>query len=132
MVGVCVCFASSMRHTRCALVTGVQTCALPISLSEGQTGRPDPYRRTELVEPDWTRFPGWEDVTVEEWESVQWQRAHCVKNLKQLRELFGDLVDERFYADLERDQAERATMSMLVPPQLMNTRVPYVEPAGPG
>ena len=30
----------------------------------------------------------------------------------------------RFYADLERDQAERATMSMLVPPQMMNTMVP--------
>src|SRR3546814_6064402 len=33
---VCVCafvffFSSRRRHTRCALVTGVQTCALPIS-----------------------------------------------------------------------------------------------------
>src|SRR3546814_1694096 len=29
---VCFCFFSSRRrHTRCALVTGVQTCALPIS-----------------------------------------------------------------------------------------------------
>src|SRR3546814_6042939 len=28
---VCLCFFSSRRrHTRCALVTGVQTCALPI------------------------------------------------------------------------------------------------------
>src|SRR3546814_2401387 len=27
---VCFFFASSRRHTRCALVTGVQTCALPI------------------------------------------------------------------------------------------------------
>ena len=36
----------------------------------------------------------------------------------------GDLLDDRFYADLERDQAERATMSMLVPPQMMNTMVP--------
>src|SRR3546814_5269812 len=26
-------FASRRRHTRCALVTGVQTCALPISAS---------------------------------------------------------------------------------------------------
>src|SRR3546814_7440423 len=26
-------FASRRRHTRCALVTGVQTCALPISLT---------------------------------------------------------------------------------------------------
>src|SRR3546814_12330179 len=30
-VSCCVCFFSSRRrHTRCALVTGVQTCALPI------------------------------------------------------------------------------------------------------
>src|SRR3546814_2450638 len=28
---LCICFFSSRRrHTRCALVTGVQTCALPI------------------------------------------------------------------------------------------------------
>src|SRR3546814_2596250 len=29
----CFFFSSRRRHTRCALVTGVQTCALPISLS---------------------------------------------------------------------------------------------------
>ena len=45
--------------------------------------------------------------------SAQWQRAHCVKNVAQLRAVIGDLLDETFYADLERDQAERATMSML-------------------
>src|SRR3546814_8144984 len=28
------CFSSRRRHTRCALVTGVQTCALPISSRE--------------------------------------------------------------------------------------------------
>src|SRR3546814_4729988 len=27
-------FSSRRRHTRCALATGVQTCALPISLAE--------------------------------------------------------------------------------------------------
>ena len=96
------------------------------------TAQPYLYRQVELVEPDWTRFPGWKDVAREEWESVQWQRAHCVKNIKQLRELMGDLVDERFYADLERDQAERATMSMLVTPQMMNTMMRYDDPAGPG
>src|SRR3546814_7033990 len=32
MYSVCIFFFSSRRrHTRCALVTGVQTCALPIS-----------------------------------------------------------------------------------------------------
>src|SRR3546814_10275548 len=29
---LCIFFSSRRRHTRCALVTGVQTCALPISL----------------------------------------------------------------------------------------------------
>src|SRR3546814_1245265 len=28
---MCFFFSSRRRHTRCALVTGVQTCALPIS-----------------------------------------------------------------------------------------------------
>src|SRR3546814_9909227 len=32
---VCFVFASRRRHTRCALVTGVQTCALPISGPHG-------------------------------------------------------------------------------------------------
>src|SRR3546814_2589932 len=34
MVVVFFFFSSRRRHTRCALVTGVQTCALPISLIE--------------------------------------------------------------------------------------------------
>src|SRR3546814_14905295 len=36
MLFVFFCFSSRRRHTRCALVTGVQTCALPIS--EGRFG----------------------------------------------------------------------------------------------
>src|SRR3546814_7160256 len=32
MVFYCFFFSSRRRHTRCALVTGVQTCALPICL----------------------------------------------------------------------------------------------------
>jgi lysine 2,3-aminomutase len=96
------------------------------------TRQPYQYTRTDLVEPDWTRFPGWRDVTAAEWDSVQWQRAHCVKNVAQLRELLGDLVDERFYQDLERDQRERATMSMLLPPQMLNTMAPHAEVGGAG
>ncbi|HEY2792109.1 MAG TPA: lysine 2,3-aminomutase, partial [Micromonosporaceae bacterium] len=57
-----------------------------------------------------------------------WQRVNCVKNLKQLRALMGDLIGEEFYADLEADQQEFATMSMLVPPQMMNTMVPDAVP----
>src|SRR3546814_1258703 len=34
-----VFFSSRRRHTRCALVTGVQTCALPILLRFMETGK---------------------------------------------------------------------------------------------
>ena len=86
--------------------------------------QPYVYGHKAVVEPDWRRLPGWRDVTTQEWESAQWQRAHCVKSVAQLRAVYDDLLDERFYADLERDQAERATMSILLPPQMVNTIVP--------
>src|SRR3546814_6361156 len=38
-------FSSRRRHTRCALVTGVQTCALPISKCRQRPGRRGPGRR---------------------------------------------------------------------------------------
>jgi len=91
-------------------------------------GQPYDYQRRPLAEPDWTRFPGWRDVTAAQWESAQWQRVHCVKNVKQLRALMGDLLDERFYADLAADQQRLATMSMLVTPQMLNTMVPGATP----
>src|SRR3546814_6478382 len=40
-------FSSRRRHTRCALVTGVQTCALPISFANGQRLRPITARSTQ-------------------------------------------------------------------------------------
>src|SRR3546814_6584175 len=55
----CFFFSSRRRHTRCALVTGVQTCALPIYMLLGMaalksgflTGDWDKgaYRRTVLI-----------------------------------------------------------------------------------
>ena len=90
--------------------------------------QPYQYRRRELVEPDWTRLPGWREVTRDQWESAQWQRVNCVRNIRQLRGVLGNLVGERFYEDLQRDQAEFATMSMLVPPQMLNTMVPDRQP----
>ena len=86
--------------------------------------QPYEYAARELVEPDWRRLPGFADVTEEQWRSAQWQRVNCVKNLRQLRGVYGDLLDESFYADVEADQAGRATMSLLLPPQMLNTMVP--------
>src|SRR4051794_14576381 len=78
-------------------------------------------RLREFAEPDWTRLPGFPDVTPAEWESAQWQRAPCAKNVGQLKAVFGDLLPDTLLAGIERDQAERATMSILVPPQMLNT-----------
>jgi lysine 2,3-aminomutase len=75
----------------------------------------------EFVEPDWRRLPGYRDVSAAEWESAQWQRAHSVKNLRELKEALGDRLPEDLAADIARDQQERATMSMLLPPQMLNT-----------
>lgn len=90
-----------------------------------ERGKAYAYTYTELVEPDHTRFPSWRSVSIDEWNSVQWQRSHCVK---QLCELMGDPLDESFYLDLEKGQAERATISMPIPPQMMNTMAPRRSP----
>ena len=79
-----------------------------------------PLRR-EFVEPDWRRIPGFRDVTAEQWESAQWQRAHTVKNLTEFRRVLGEHLDDELADDILRDQQERATMSMLIPPQMVNT-----------
>src|SRR4051812_25235941 len=75
----------------------------------------------EFVEPDWRRLPGYADVTDEEWKSAQWQRAHSVKNLVEFKKALGDFLSEELYEDIRRDQEERSTMSMLIPPQMINT-----------
>jgi lysine 2,3-aminomutase len=93
----------------------------------GFTAVPDQpycYVREELSEPDWRRYPGWAAVTESEWRDPQWQRAHSVKNIAQLRAVVGTLLDDGFYADLAADQQQKATMSMLLPPQMLNTMVP--------
>jgi lysine 2,3-aminomutase len=75
----------------------------------------------EYVEPDWTRLPGFADVTRKQWESAQWQRKHTVKSLVELKKVLGNHLSDDLCADIERDQRERATMSMLIPPQMINT-----------
>jgi lysine 2,3-aminomutase len=81
---------------------------------------PYPLQRA-WVEPDWRRLPGYAEVSAAEWESAQWQRAHSVKNLRQLKAALGALLPDSLLAAVEKDQAEQATMSMLIPPQMLNT-----------
>src|SRR5882672_1869889 len=101
------------------------TAATTVSEAIERTARqPYEYTRKQLVEPDWRRFPGWAQVTDAQWRDAQWQRVHCVKNVKQLRAVMGDLLEEHFYDELTADQERLATMSMLLPPQMLNTMAP--------
>src|SRR3546814_10876021 len=50
VVVVCFFFSSRRRHTRCALVTGVQTCALPISTTAATTS-------AQLEQPTTPKLP---------------------------------------------------------------------------
>ena len=73
------------------------------------------------AEPDWTRLPGYRGVTREEWESALWQRKNTVKNLAELKKALGNHLPDDLAQSIERDIRERATMSMLITPQMINT-----------
>jgi lysine 2,3-aminomutase len=78
-------------------------------------------RLHDFAEPDWRRLPGYRDVTEAEWESARWQRLHSVKNLDELQKVYEHLLPEDLVESIRRDQQERATMSLLLPPQMINT-----------
>ena len=85
---------------------------------------PQPYEyppARDFAEPDPTRLPGWRNVTSQDWRDPKWQRQNSVKNLAALQQVFGHHLSDDLAASIERDMAERATMSMLVPPQMLNT-----------
>src|SRR3546814_20118179 len=68
-IGLFFFFSSRRRHTRCSLVTGVQTCALPIYGSRSR-GRPASWRLLSPAVP----------VTV-------LRRPHCLESIFTLQEL---------------------------------------------
>ena len=84
--------------------------------------QPYPYPSSRpFEEPNWRRLPGFRDVSEVEWLNPKWQRQHTVKNLDELRRVFGAHLPESLAESIRRDQQERATMSMLLPPQMLNT-----------
>src|SRR6266508_203569 len=97
-----------------------------MSLAAGallETARPPAWNspRGDFVEPDWRRLPGYRDVSKEQWESSVWQLAHAVKNVRQLKDVFGSYLPDVLAADIELDQQQFATMPLLAPPQMLNT-----------
>src|SRR3546814_8726961 len=61
-------FSSRRRHTRCALVTGVQTCALPIS-----------ERLQARVEQKWSFIPP--GTAAESYEILSWRIGAWLKSV---------------------------------------------------
>ncbi len=89
-----------------------------------QTAAPQPFSyplKREFIEPDWTRIPGYAGVSKADWESALWQRRHTIKNLKELKAALGNLLPDTLLASMDRDQKERATMSILITPHMVNT-----------
>ena len=84
--------------------------------------QPYPYRyASDFHEPDWKRLPGYQNVTQAEWESSLWQKRNFIKSVDQMKAVFGSKLTDELAADIVKDQAERSTMSMLIPPQMINT-----------
>ena len=110
------------RASRMTARTRARAAAGVAQLGTGPSDQPYVYPPArDFVEPDWRRLSGYRDVTDEEWASAKWQRLHSVKNLDQLQKVFQHLLPADLVESITRDQAERATMSMLVPPQMLNT-----------
>src|SRR3546814_18894053 len=98
-------FSSRRRHTRCALVTGVQTCALPILMmaltaSQSASSTGDDTRRLSSDRP-----------TTPIIELAELHRIHCERLLRFFarhgaRQDAADLVQESF-ARLARARAKQ-------------------------
>ena len=63
-----------------------------------------PLKR-QYAEPDWTRLPGYKDVTKDQCESALWQRQHSVKNVKELKDVFGANLSDALAEEIVKDQA---------------------------
>lgn len=82
--------------------------------------QPYSYRyNAEFLEPDWKRIPGYKNVSEADWFSSLWQKRNFVKNVAGLKEALGEHLTDAMANDIVKDQAERATMSMLIPPYMI-------------
>jgi lysine 2,3-aminomutase len=92
--------------------------------AHASTPSPQPFKyppERQFIEPDWTRLPGYKGVSRQDWESAVWQRKHTVKNLKELKAALGHLLPDSLAESIAQDQRERATMSILITPHMLNT-----------
>src|SRR3546814_9557050 len=98
---LCFFFSSRRRHTRCALVTGVQTCALPISI----TGQ---FRvRGEAIGGQFRSFgPDSEELLLLQTRvNAQYKAGNLV--------LGGEIMDARAYSTADNSTLRQAEVNAL-------------------
>src|SRR3546814_6073624 len=78
----CVFFSSRRRHTRCALVTGVQTCALPIYLFQAM------HQRVELPLDEMLARVGVQDCPLEALRDLCVSAMHRLYDDERVRRVF--------------------------------------------
>ncbi len=97
--------------------------ATALSSSESKAVCEQPFRypiEQAFEEPDWSRIPGYRGVSRSDWESALWQRRHTIKNLGDLEKALGDRLPQDLRDEIELDQQQTATMSILLPPHMLN------------
>ncbi len=102
----------------------MQTTASPTAPAPATPAEAQPFTyplTRSFVEPDWTRIPGFQGVSTQDWESALWQRRNTIKNLKELKAALGALLPDSLAESIDRDQRDRATMSILITPHMVNT-----------
>src|SRR3546814_1090458 len=100
-------FSSRRRHTRCALVTGVQTCALPIYSRAGDRQQRWLYAQGKLrVTGLWDEFPD-----VEERPGDQPERRLLRPQRRYLHRTDAGLADATFFDIGQRHHANKTHRS---------------------
>src|SRR3546814_1317870 len=100
---MCFCFfcSSRRRHTRCALVTGVQTCALPISTG-GEVGYGLPRTEAQLnarrqfmeARKEWPiSMQGFMDRFLIQDDMPRYGGSKAMRTIKQMQDALDRLAD---------------------------------------
>src|SRR3546814_11580353 len=121
-------FSSSRRHTSCALVTGVQTCALPISPawpSSATGARPAPARpRSRLDRPPPRAYLADMDspdvieqlrALAERFDALAERTRRLAEENRSLRQQHEQLAGERSQLPAKNEQARSRLEAMIAP-----------------
>src|SRR3546814_5979179 len=111
-------FSSRRRHTRCALVTGVQTCALPICLGHLNSLREidsDPAALTDAESARAEALTAEGNVIEADYEDAEELPAEVAARLEAIDEELAGLIERtRTYDPRERSEEHTSELQSLM------------------